>query len=174
MKKALAVLCSLAIMLVCVGGCGAAGENPFTAENAIKGQIGDLYYVVPGNAVFTESSTDSACFYSIPIENSSEEYILSIRYYSFEADDEYNEAIQLMENTTQELDNTTHEYENLTEFLGENVDYGIKVNYDVDGQKSVGVSVAKDHKCYMIQYRVKSGFYDQAVWDNFYAQLKFV
>ena len=167
MKKTIAVLCSLAIMLVCVGGCGAAGENPFTAENAIKGQVGDLYYVVPENAVLEEFPNDSARFYNIPIENSSEEYRLNIMCVSVETDDDYNEVIQSMKDTEDEK-------ENLAEFLGEKVDYGYRATVDVDDQKSTIVFVVKDPKIYVVQYIVKSGFYDQAVWDNFYSQLKFV
>lgn len=167
MKKTISVLCSLAIMLVCIGGCGAAAGNPFTADDAIKGQIGDLYYAVPENAVLEEFPNDSARFYNIPIENSAEEYMLNIACASVETDDDYDEAIQSMKDTE-------YENENLTDFLGEKVDYGYRATVDVDDRKSIIVSAAKDHKVYVVQYIVKSGFYDQTVWDNFYAQLKFV
>lgn len=181
MKRVICVLCSLAIMLVCIGGCGAVAGNPFTAENAIKGQVGDLYYVVPGNAVL-EESTDEKNSYSVPITNSNEEYILDIVY--LYADEEaYKAAIQLLEFTRELIaaeieenagNGASYEEEDITEFLGKSVNYGIKTTYIKNGLVEAGITVAIADKFYSVRYTVKSAFYDQAVWDNFYAQLKFV
>ena len=181
MKKAISVLCSLAIMLVCIGGCGTAGDNPFIADDAIKGQIGDLYYVIPGNAVVDESSTDENNTYRVPIANSIEEYTLYISYSPVEETDET--PIQSMEDLREFLaysieafseEVALYEEEDITDFLGKQVDYGFKINTEIDGQKSVLIYALISHKMYSVGYGAKTGFYDQTVWDNFYAQLKLV
>lgn len=79
MKKYICILCSLAIGIAGLTGCNRSENNPFTAENAIKGQLGELYYVVPENAVLNDS-TDELAWYKIPIDNSTEEYQLMISF----------------------------------------------------------------------------------------------
>ena len=175
MKRIISVLCSLVILLVFIGGCGAAGENPFTADDVIKGQIGDLYYVIPGNAVVDESSTDVNNTYRVPIANSMEEYVLNISYSPVE--DTYEASIQSMESLREFLISSIeglYEDEDITDFLGKEVDYGFKISVEADGRKSVFIYALISQKLYFVGYGAKTGFYDQSVWDNFYAQLKFV
>ena len=181
MKKTISVLCSLAIILVCVVGCSAAGDNPFTTDDALKGQVGDLYYVIPGNAVVDESSTDGNNAYRVPIANSVEEYALTVSCSPVEETDET--PIQSMEDLREFLaysieafseEVALYEDEDITDFLGKQVDYGFKLNTEVDGRKSVLIYALISQKVYSVGYAAKTGFYDQAVWDNFYAQLKFV
>ena len=182
MKKIICILCSLAIILVCIGGCGTAGGNPFTAENAVKGQVGDLYYVVPENAVLDESSIDESNVYRVPIANSNEEYTLSIAC-SYLDEEAYETSVQYWENLKGILSSASTEYaeqgsfyeeQDITSFLGKTVDYGSKITVEGNGQKMVSAFVITSNKVCGVTYSAKTGFYDQAVWDNFYAQLKFV
>ena len=184
MRKALTLFVTVAMLLVsgCSNNTGSSADNPFIAENAIKGQVGDLYYVVPENAVFDESSTDEDNVYRVSIANSTEEYVLNISY-SYVDEEAYESSVHLMEITREAAasaseenaaDGASYKDENITEFLGKSVDYGFKSTSKGNGQTMVAVLVITSNTAYGIRYTVKSGFYDQAVWDNFYAQLKFV
>ena len=167
MKRVLCILCSSAIIIIlCISGCGAA-KDPFAADNAIKGQVDDLHYAVPENAVLDKASNDSFHIYNIPLKNSKEEYCLSVLCFSAKTEDEYNETIQNMKSVE-------YENETMTEFLGKKIDYGYIATIDDDGQMSTILYVAKNQKFYIIQYSIVTGLYDQTVWDNFYSQLKFV
>lgn len=181
MKKIICILCSLAIILVCIGGCGTASENPFVAEDAIKGQVGDLYYVVPGNATLDDESPDGLLTFYIPIENTTEEHILNIMYSrpdnqeSYEAFIKYYQSVkEAAEAVSDEVEGATAEFQMLTEFLGRPTDYGFVMTQEAEGKKGVSVYVATSNKLYAISYVAKTAFYDQTFWDNFYAQLKFV
>lgn len=185
MKRFICALCSLAIIIACIAGCNQSSENPFTADDAIKGQIGDLYYVVPNNAIIDEQYfSDIAVKYNIPIKNSTEEYQLNLIYtYVSEDDASEDEALNGFETIINDLitkskenesNGISYESEPITEFLGTTVDLGLKYTAEGSGQKVIGIVAAKSRTLYFIGYSVKTGFYDQSVWDNFYAQLKLV
>lgn len=181
MKRVICVLCSLAMMLVYIGGCGAATGNPFTAENAIKGQVGDLYYVVPENATLDDESPDGLLTFHVPIENSTEEHILNILYScpddqeSYEIFLKYYQSVkETAEESSEKFGDVIVEVQELTEFLGRSVDYGFMMTQEAEGKRSISVYAASSKKLYLISYIAKTAFYDQTFWDNFYTQLKFV
>lgn len=59
-------------------------------------------------------------------------------------------------------------------FLGKSIDKGCKREGKYNGKKTVLIVVAESNNMYMVGYTVKTGFFDQSVWDNFYEQLKLV
>lgn len=135
MKKVICGFCSLLVMLLCFGGCSGSSSNPFTADDAKKGQVGDLYYVVPSNAVSDDNSNSNSISYRVPIENSAEEYILNILYtYVDEEDAEsleevllyFESLIKFMETIVDEAD-TQYTSEDIYEFAGVTVDKWKKI-----------------------------------------------
>ena len=176
MKRFIYTLFSLVILITCISGCGQSSDNPFTADNAIKGQVGNLYYTVPENAVLNASTDDSA-MYDIPINNSTEKYTLIVICKHTDSNDEYEEMLQ---NIDEMKSQTQNEYgveitnETINTFLGKTIDNGCKREGVSDGQKIVTIIAAKEGNIYTLGYSVKTGFYDQSVWDNFYAQAKLV
>lgn len=183
MKKFICILCSLAIGIIGLTGCNRSGNNPFLDENAIKGQIGDLYYVVPYGATADEED-DNNIVYSVPIENSAENYQLGF-VYGYISEDEASEeeaknGFEIVLNNiisqyeSLESKGVLYENEQITDFLGVAVDKGIKYTAEFEGYKEIGISALISRKMYLITYQVKTGFYDQSVWDNFYEQLKLV
>lgn len=176
MKKFICALCSLVLVIACITGCGQSSDNPFTADNAIKGQVGNLYYVVPENAVLNASTDDSA-MYDVPINNSTEQYTLMIMCKHTDSNDEYEEMLQNiddMKNQSETETGTTYTTEDISKFLGRTVDKGCKCIGENNGQKIVMIVAAESENLYMIGYTVKTGFYDQSIWDNFYAHAKLV
>lgn len=178
MKKFICTLCSLVIVITCITGCGKSSDNPFAADDAIKGQVGNLYYVVPNNATLDEGLSDnSTIIYKVPIKNSAEEYQLIV---SCKHTDDENEYKSLIQNIDEMKSQTKNEYgaeitnETINTFLGETIDNGCKREGVANGQKVVAIMAAKEGNVYMLGYSVKTGFYDQSIWDNFYAQLKLV
>lgn len=177
MKKFVCALCSLVIIIACITGCGQSSDNPFAADNAIKGQVGNLYYVVPENAVLLNASTDDGAMYDIPIKNSTEKYSLMVMSKHTDNNDEYEDILQNIDNMKNQSETetgTTYTTEDINKFLGRTVDKGCKCVGENNGKKVVIIMAAESSNVYMISYTVKTGFYDQSVWDNFYAQLKLV
>lgn len=183
MKKALVffVLIVVAAISGCSNNTDLSAGNPFTAEDAIKGQTGDLYYVVPGNATLDDESPDGLLTFHIPIENTTEEHMLNIMYSrpdnqeSYEAFIQYYQSVkETAEAVSNEVEGVTAESQMLTEFLGRPTDYGFVMTQEAEGKKGVSVYAATSNKLYAISYVAKTAFYDQTFWDNFYAQLKFV
>lgn len=177
MKNFICVLCSLSILITAITWCNQSLDNPFIANNAIKGQIGELYYAVPNNAVLNKDSSDNSAMYIIPINNSAEEYTLMISYAHTDNKEEYESILQHideMKNQTETENGTIYTTEDINVFLGRTIDKGCKCVGENNGQKSVVIIVAESGNMYMISYTVKTGFYDQSVWDNFYAQLELV
>lgn len=183
MKNFVCVLCLLTISVVFLSGCKNESVNPFLDENAIKGQIGDLYYVVPYNATADEKN-DNNIMYSVPIENSEENYQLGLMYMYVSEDEANEEEVKsgfetILNNIATEFSNFEskgmfYESEQITDFLGIAVDSGIKYTAEYEGKKIIGIAAFKSRKMYVITYRTKTGFYNQSVWDNFYAQLELV
>ena len=104
-------------------------------SDAKKGQVGDLYYVVPSNAVSDDNSNSNSISYRVPIENSAEEYILNILYtYVDEEDAEsleevllyFESLIKFMETIVDEAD-TQYTSEDIYEFAGVTVDKWKKI-----------------------------------------------
>lgn len=177
MKKYICILCSLAIGIAGLTGCNRSGNNPFTAENAIKGQLGELYYVVPENAAPVGSVSEELAMYDVPIENSTEEYQLTILYKQIDNTDEYELALENIEDSIEQIDiedDIEVSTEEINIFLGKAIDKGYKREGKVDGKKTVGIVALKSDSMYMVGYTAKTGFFDQSVWDNFYEQLKLV
>lgn len=187
MKKIICFFCSLVIMAMCLSGCGSSNGNPFTSNDAKKGQIGDLYYVVPSNAVSDDNSNPNSISYRVPIENSVEEYILSILYTYVDEDDasspeevlEYTEMliefIEKAQNTeTENKADTQYVSEDIVEFAGVTVDRGIKLIKEESGGKAISIIAVKSRKIYSVGYVVKTAFFDESIWDNFYNQLKII
>lgn len=175
MKKFICAL--LVIAITCIMGCGKSSDNPFTADDAIKGQIGELYYVVPQNAVLDGSLSEELAMYKIPIDNSTEEYQLTISYSHTDDVDEYEEILQHIDDMINQHDieeGAEITTEEIDIFLEKTIDKGCKREGKINGQKAVLIVVAEDGDMYFIGYIVKTGFYGQSVWDNFYAQLKLV
>lgn len=176
MKKLICALCSLVIVITCITGCSKSSANPFTADDAIKGQVGNLYYTVPENAVLNASTDDSA-MYDIPINNSTEKYTLMVMCKHTSSNDEYEDMLQNineMKSQTKNEQGAEITNETINTFLGETVDNGCKREGVSDGQKVVVIIAAKEGNIYTLGYSVKTGFFDQSVWDNFYAQAKLV
>lgn len=184
MKKFFCVFCSLVVMIMCLGGCSGSSSNPFTADDAKKGQIGDLYYVVPNDAV-SDNNTDNGTItisYRVPIENSVEEYALNFIYTYVSQEDaeseeevlEYVEALIEFIEETQDKSGIPYVSEDIDEFAGVTVDRGIKVSKEENDQKSIIIIAVKSRKVYTVGYSAKTGFFDQSVWDNFYNQLKII
>lgn len=176
MKKFICALCSLAIVITYMTGCGKSSDNPFASDNAIKGQVGNLYYTVPENAVLN-SSTDDSAMYDVSISNSTEKYVLTIMCKHTGSNDEYKDMLQNIDNMKNQSETgtgATYTAEDINDFLGQTVDKGCKCVAENNGQRFVTIVAAKSKTLYMIGYTVKTGFYDQSVWDNFYAQLKLV
>ncbi len=177
MKKFICILCSLAIGIFGLTGCNQSGNNPFTSENAIKGQVGELYYVVPENAVSDGSISEELAMYNVPIENSAEEYQLSILYDRIDDVNEYESTLKNIDNMVKQNDMedgievSTEEIDN---FLGKAIDRGCKREGKYNGKKTVLIVAAESNNMYMVGYTVKTGFFDQSVWDNFYEQLRLV
>lgn len=182
MKKIICGFCSLAIIVMCLSGCGGSSGNPFTDDDAIKGQIGDLCYVVPSNAVSDNAVSDSGSnndrvSYHVPIEGSVEEYTLKISYTYFSQEDakevleEFESAIKFIEEAESES-GTKYISEDIYEFAGVTVDKGKKLIKEENGEKVILIMIVKSQKTYSVGYAVKTGFFDQSVWDNFYNQLK--
>lgn len=183
MKKFLCVFCSLAIMVMCLSGCG---SNPFTADDAKKGQIGDLYYVVPSNAVSDDTTTavnnTNSVSYRVPIENSVEEYQLNIGCTYITKEDaeskenvleSFDKFIDFIEEITSGSD-VKYSREDIDKFAGTAVDKAIKISGEGNGVKSISIFALKSRKVYFAEYSTKTGFFDQSIWDNFYKQLKYV
>ena len=176
MKKLIYALFSVVILITCISGCGNSAEDPFTADNAIKGQVGNLFYTVPENAVLNASTDDSA-MYDIPIDNSTEKYTLMIMCKHTNSTDEYEDMLRNIDNmkTQSETETgTTYLTEDINNFLGQPIDKGCKCVGENNGQKITTIIAAGSENVYMIGYTVKTGFYDQSVWDNFCAQAKLV
>lgn len=151
-------------------GCGKSSDN------AIKGQVGNLYYTVPENAVLN-SSTDDSAMYDVSISNSTEKYVLTIMCQHVSSNDEYEDMLQNIDNMKNQSETgtgATYTAEDINDFLGQTVDNGCKCVAENNGQRFVTIVAAKSKTLYMIGYTVKTGFYDQSVWNNFYAQLKLV
>lgn len=176
MKKYICILCSLAIGIAGLTSCNRSGNNPFTAENAIKGQLGELYYVVPENAMLNDS-TDELAWYKIPIDNSTEEYQLMISFTHTDDENEYESIIQNIDDMIKQIDmedGIEVSTEKIDNFLGKSIDKGCKREGKYNGKKTVLVVVAESNNMYMVGYTVKTGFFYQSVWDNFYEQLRLV
>lgn len=184
MKKIICGFCSLAIMVMCLSGCGGSSGNPFTDDDAKKGQIGDLCYVVPSNAVSDDSVIDSASnidrvSYHVPIEGSVEEYMLNIVYTYLDQEDtkellEYFESvIEGIEKAQSESD-AKYISEDIDEFAGVTADRGKKIIEEANGKKSIFIAIVKSKKIYAVEYDVKTAFFDQSVFDNFCNQLKII
>lgn len=179
MKKFLCVFCSLVIMVMCLCGCG---SNPFTADDAKKGQIGDLCYAIPGNAVSEKASNDDSIVYLVPIENSVEEYQLNIGCTYITKEDaeskedvleSFDKFIDYIEEIASGSD-VKYSREDIDKFAGTAVDKAIKISGEGNGAKTISIFALKSRKVYSAGYSVKTGFFDQSVWDNFYKQLKYV
>lgn len=184
MKNFVCVLCLLTISVVFLSGCNNESVNPFLDENAIKEQLGDLYYVVPYNATADEKN-DNNIMYSVPIENSEENYQIGVSYVYISSEEEANEKEvtkwfeimidSLIENLSEnKSDDFSFESEPVTDFLGASVDIGLKYTAKNNGMKTTGMFVATSRELYLLNYGAKTGFYNQSVWDNFYAQLELV
>lgn len=183
MKKFLCVFCSLVIIVMCLSGCGSSSSNPFTAGDAKKGQIGDLYYVVPSNAVSDDSVIDSASnndrvSYHVPIEGSVEEYMLNILIYLGQEDtkevlEDFESLIEFIEKAQSETD-LKYISEDIDEFAGVTVDRGKKYIVEENGKKGIFITIVKSKKIYTVGYYVKTAFFDQSVFDNFCNQLKII
>lgn len=177
MKRFICVLCSLVIVITYITGCSQSSDNPFTADDAIKGQIGDLYYVVPANAVLNEGLGDSIAMYKVPIDNSAEEYTIIISCTHADDADEYEDILQNIEEMKNQTENETGTQftdEAIDDFLGKTIDKGFKREGENNGEKAIMITAAGSGNMYLIGYTVKTGFYDQSVWENFLAQLKLV
>lgn len=198
MKNVICAFCSLVIMVMCLGGCSGSSSNPFTADDAKKGQIGDLYYVVPSNAVSDNKVSDSGSnndgvsytdgvSYRVPIEGSVEEYTLNIAHVyvsqeEAETEEEVHEGfetvIKLLSGTLfTEADAETDTQlltEDIDEFAGMTVDRGIKISGETNGLKGVTIMAYKSRKMYSVSYSAKTGFFDQSVFDDFFNQLKII
>lgn len=184
MKKVICGLCSLVVMIMCLGGCSGLSSNPFTADDAKKGQIGDLYYVVPSNAVSDDNSNSNSnsISYRVPIENSVEEYILNILYTYVDEEDAENpeEVIEYFETLVKFMEEVENEAgtqcttENIDEFAGVTMDRGKKFIKEEDGGKAILITAVKSRKLYSVGYFVKTAFFDESIWDNFYNQLKII
>lgn len=179
MKKFLCVFCSLAIMVMCLSGCGG---NPFTADDAKKGQIGDLCYAVPGNAISKEDSNDDNIVYVVPIENSVEEYQLNIgcTYITKEDAESKEDILEGFDRLIEFIEEITngsgvkYSREDIDEFAGTTVDKAIKISGEGNGAKSILIIALKSRNAYFAGYSTKTGFFDQSIWENFYKQLKYV
>ena len=184
MKKIISSFCSLVIMVMCLSGCGSSSSNPFTAGDAKKGQIGDLYYVVPSNAVSDDSVVDSASNYDrvsyhVPIEGSVEEYMLNISYVYLGQEDakevlEYFESLIEVIEKEQSGSDAKYIFEDIDEFAGVTVDRGKKIIVEANGKKGIFITIVKSKKIYAVGYDVKTAFFDQSVFDNFCNQLKII
>ena len=183
MKKIISSFCSLVIMVMCLSGCGSSSSNPFTAGDAKKGQIGDLYYVVPSNAVSDDSVVDSASNYDrvsyhVPIEGSVEEYMLNILICLGQEDTK--EVLEFFESFIEGIEKEQSEsdakyiFEDIDEFAGVTVDRGKKIIEEANGKKSISIMIVKSKKIYAVEYDVKTAFFDQSVFDNFCNQLKII
>jgi len=183
MKKIICIFFALTIGIIGMSGCNQSESNPFASERAVKGQIGNLYYAVPYNATADEKN-DNNIMYSVPIENSVENYQLGF-VYGYISEDESTED-EAKNGFEMILNNITSQYENLeskgllyeseqiTDFLGVDVDAGIKYTAEYEGQKVIGIAALISRKMYLVTYQAKTSFFEQSVWDNFYAQLELV
>ena len=154
-------------------------DNPFTAPNAIKGQVGELYYVVPEGADAVESAAESIIVYEMPIKNSSETFSLSV-YFNSKSE---IESTQTFENFISEIkarnkasiqSTDDFQYQEIDEAFETNVLYGYTGSYVNEGKKWQALCFAIDSGFYMISYSAKTAFFDESIWENFYAQLKLV
>lgn len=178
MKRFICALCAFVIGIIGITGCNPSANNPFTSEKAIKGQLGELYYVVPENAILLDSSiSEELAMYSVPIDNSAEKYQLTITYTHTDDVDEYEKLLQKIDDMINQIDieeGAEVTTEEIDIFLGKTIDKGCKREGKINGQKAIIIVVAESGNMYLLGYMVKTGFYDQSVWDNFYAQLKLV
>lgn len=177
MKRFFCILCALAIGIIGVTGCNQSANNPFTSEKAIKGQLGELYYVVPENAVFDGGITEELVMYNVPIDNSEEEYQLAILYQHTDNAEEYETILKNIDDSINQIDlkeGVEATTEEIDVFLGKTIDRGYKREGKFNGKKAVMVTAAESGNMYVVGYTVKTGFFDQSIWDNFYEQLKLV
>lgn len=177
MKRFVCVLCALVIGIIGISGCNQSENNPFASENAIKGQLGELYYVVPENAVSDGSISEELAMYNIPIDNSEEEYQLTILYEHTDNTEEYEAILKNIDDAINQIDleeGVEATTEEIDVFLGRAIDKGYKREGKFNGKKAVMIIAAESGNMYMVGYIVKTGFFDQSIWDNFYAQLKLV
>lgn len=167
-------------LVVGVCGCSNSKDNPFTVENALKAQIDDLYYVVPNNAVIKEEHGNQSVLYTVPIENSKEEYYLNINIEKYETENKeetienFEKGIQFNKDVVFNGEDVKYTTEEIYEFADTKIDKGVKIIIERNGKKDISYMVIKFPKAYSVSYSAKAGFFDEAVWDNFYSQLKYV